>query len=55
MQTRKHILRVYENKVYCGKRGPKTEVTGGWIKLYNEEFYNFWSIRNIIGMRWMDM
>jgi hypothetical protein len=29
--------------------GPKRdEVTGGWIKMYNEEFHNLYSSPNII-------
>jgi hypothetical protein len=50
---------VFENRVLRRIFGPKRdEVTGGWRKLHNEEFHNFYSspgrIRMIKsrGIRW---
>jgi hypothetical protein len=52
-------LRVYENRVLRRIFGPKRdEVTGGWIKLYNEELHGLYSspiiVREIKAwrMRW---
>jgi hypothetical protein len=40
---------IFENRVLRRIFGPKRdEVTGGWIKLHNEELHNFYSSRNII-------
>jgi hypothetical protein len=40
---KERILRVFENRVLRRIFGPKTdEVTGGWRKLYNEEFHNLY-------------
>jgi hypothetical protein len=54
-----HRLRVFENRVLRRIFGPKRdEVTGGWIKLYNEELHGLYSSPNIIRvikarkMRW---
>jgi hypothetical protein len=42
---------VVENRVLRGILGPKRyEVTGGWRKLYNEEFHNLYSSPSIIRM-----
>jgi hypothetical protein len=53
------IVRMFENRVLRRKFGPKTdEMTGGWIKLRNEETDNLYSSPDIIrvirsrGMRW---
>jgi hypothetical protein len=36
-----HRLRMFENRVLRRIFGPKRdEVTGGWIKLHNEELHN---------------
>jgi hypothetical protein len=50
---------VFENRVLTRIFGPKTdEVTGGWIKVHNEEFHNIYFSPNIIRavksrkMRW---
>jgi hypothetical protein len=40
---------VFENRVLRRIFGPKREeVTGDWRKLYNEEFYKFYSSANVI-------
>jgi hypothetical protein len=40
---------VFENRVLRRIFGPKRDrVTGGWIKLYNEELYNLYSSPSII-------
>jgi hypothetical protein len=45
-------LRVSENRVLRKIFGAKRdEVTGGWRKLHNGEFYNLYSSPNIIRMR----
>jgi hypothetical protein len=37
-------LRVFENRVLRRIFGPdRDEMTGGWMKLYNEESYNLYS------------
>jgi hypothetical protein len=42
---------VFENRVLRRIFGPKRdEVTGGWIKLYNEELHNLYSSPSIIIM-----
>jgi hypothetical protein len=55
----KHRLRVFEKRVFRRIFGPKRdEVTGGWIKLHNEELLNLYSSPSIIRiiksrrMRW---
>jgi hypothetical protein len=46
-----HRLRVFENRVLRRIFGPKRdEVTGGWIKLRNEELHKFYSSPNTIRM-----
>jgi hypothetical protein len=46
-----HRLRVVEHKVLRIIFGPKRdEMTGGWRKLHNEGFYDFYSSRSIIIM-----
>ncbi|PNF21949.1 hypothetical protein B7P43_G01775, partial [Cryptotermes secundus] len=46
-----HRLRVLENRLLRRIFGPRgDEVTGGWIKLRNEEFHNFYSSPSKIGM-----
>jgi hypothetical protein len=46
-----HRLKVFEKRVLRRIFGPKSdEVTGGWRKLCNEEFHNFYSIPNKIRM-----
>jgi hypothetical protein len=51
-------LRVFENRVLRGIFGPKRdEVTGGWKRLHDKEFYALYSTPNIIQvinltMRW---
>jgi hypothetical protein len=54
-----HRLRVFENKVLRRIFGPKRdEVTGGWIKLHNEELRGLYSSPSIVRviksrqMRW---
>jgi hypothetical protein len=48
---KEHRLRVFENRVFRGKSGPKRdEVIGGWGKLHNEELYNLYSSPSIIRM-----
>jgi hypothetical protein len=48
---REHRLRVFENRVLRRTFGMKRdEVTGGWRKLYNEEFHNLYSFPSIIRM-----
>jgi hypothetical protein len=54
-----HRLRVFENRVLKRIFGSKRDgVTGGWRKLYNEEFHNLYSSPSIIRiiklrrMRW---
>jgi hypothetical protein len=40
-------LRVFENRVLKRIFRPKTdEVTGGWIKLHNEELHNLYSCKS---------
>jgi hypothetical protein len=44
-----HRLRVFESRVLRRIFGPKKhEVTGGWIKLHNEELHNLYSSPSII-------
>jgi hypothetical protein len=44
-------VKVFENRVMKGKFGPKRdEVTGGWRKLHNKEFYNLYSSPSTISM-----
>jgi hypothetical protein len=44
-----HRLRVFENRVLRRIFRPKRdEVTGGWIKLHNEELHNLYSSPSII-------
>jgi hypothetical protein len=44
-----HRLRVFLNRVFRRIFGPKKdEVTGGWIKLHNEELHNLHSLPSII-------
>jgi hypothetical protein len=46
-----HRLRVFENSVLRRIFGPKRdEVTGGWIKLHNEELHNLYLSPSIIRM-----
>jgi hypothetical protein len=46
-----HRLRVFENRVLRRKIGPKRkEVTGGLIKLHNEELLNMYSPLSVIRM-----
>jgi hypothetical protein len=46
-----HRLRLFENRVLRRIFGPKrSEVTGGWRKLHNEELHNLYSSPNIIIM-----
>jgi hypothetical protein len=54
-----HKLRVFENRMLRRIFGPKRDgVTGGWIKLHNEELHNLYSSPSIIRiiksrrMRW---
>jgi hypothetical protein len=54
-----HRLRVFENRVLRRIFRPKrNEVTGGWIKLHNEELHGLYSSPSIVGvikarrMRW---
>jgi hypothetical protein len=54
-----HTLKVFENRVLRKLFGPKRyEVIGGWRKLHNEEFRNFYSSPDLIRiiksrrMRW---
>jgi hypothetical protein len=43
---------VFENKVLRTIFGPKrAEVTGGWIKLHNEELHNLYSSPSVIAGR----
>jgi hypothetical protein len=55
-----HRLRVFENRVLRRIFGPKRdEVTGGWIKLHNEELHGSYSPPSIVRvikerrMRWV--
>jgi hypothetical protein len=41
-------IRVFVNRVLRRIFGPKDEVTGEWIRLYNEEIYGLYSSPNII-------
>jgi hypothetical protein len=42
-------LKVFEKKVLRRIFGPKREeVTGGWIKLHNEELHGLYSSPNVI-------
>jgi hypothetical protein len=57
-----HRMRVFEKKILRRIFGPKRdEVTGGWIKLHNEELHDLYSspskIRMIKSrrMRWASM
>jgi hypothetical protein len=44
-------VRVFENRVLWGIFGRKRdEVTGGWIKLYNEELHDLYVSINIVRM-----
>jgi hypothetical protein len=44
-----HRLRVFDNRVLRRIFGPKRdEVTGGWMKLQNEEFRNLYSSPDIV-------
>jgi hypothetical protein len=44
-------LKVFENRVLRRTFGPKRdEVTGGWIKLHNEELHNLYSSPSKIRM-----
>jgi hypothetical protein len=46
-----HRLRVFENRVLRTICDPKrSEVTGDWRKLHNEELHNLYSLPNIIRM-----
>jgi hypothetical protein len=49
---KEHRLRVFENRVLRRISEPKAneEVTGGWIKLQNEELHNLCSSPSIIRM-----
>jgi hypothetical protein len=54
-----HKLRLFENRVLRRIFGPKKDrLTGGWIKLHNEELHNLYSSPSIIRfirskrMRW---
>jgi hypothetical protein len=53
-----HTLRVFENRVLRRILGPKRDqVTGGWVKLHNEELRDLYSSSSIIRsiklrMRW---
>jgi hypothetical protein len=44
-----HRLRVFENRLLRRIFGPKRDgVTGGWIKLHNEELHDLYSSPSII-------
>jgi hypothetical protein len=44
----RHVLHVFENRVLRRIFGPKREeVTGGWIRLHNEELHNLYHSPNI--------
>jgi hypothetical protein len=46
-----HRLRAFENRALRRMFGPKrTEVTGGWRKLHNEELHNLYFSQSIIRM-----
>jgi hypothetical protein len=46
-----HRLRVFENRVLRRIFRPKRdEVTGGWIKLHNEELHGLYSSSSIVRM-----
>jgi hypothetical protein len=53
-----HRLRVSENRVLRRIFGPKREVEGSWITLYNDELHSLYSSPNIVRlnkprrMRW---
>ena len=45
----KHRLRVFENRVLRRVFGPKRdEVTGEWIKIYNENLSDLYSLPNTV-------
>jgi hypothetical protein len=47
--SEEHSFREFENVVLRKIFGPKREeVTGGWIRLHNEELHNLKSSANII-------
>jgi hypothetical protein len=49
--SEEHKLRVIENSLLRRMFGPKRdEVTGGWIKLHNEELRDLYSSPSIIRM-----
>jgi hypothetical protein len=49
LTLKEHRLRVFENRVLRRIFGPKRdEVTGGWIKLYNNELRDLCSLPSII-------
>jgi hypothetical protein len=41
---------VFENRVPRRIFGPKTDVTGEWRKLHNEELHNLYSLPSVIRM-----
>jgi hypothetical protein len=45
-----HRLRVFENRVLRIFGPKRDEVTGGWVKLHNEELRNLYSSPSIIRM-----
>jgi hypothetical protein len=46
-----HGLRVFENRVLRRILVPtRVEIIGGWRKVYNEEFHNFYFSPNVIRM-----
>jgi hypothetical protein len=50
MLREEHGLNVFENRVLGRIFGPKRdEVTGGWRKLHNEEFYNCIHLQILLG------
>jgi hypothetical protein len=44
----KHRLRVFENRMLKIFGPKRDDVTGGWIKLHNEELHNLYSSPSII-------